>query len=159
MITEDENWIVFDDADKLQELGSHKEALQIFTKLAEQGHGAAMSRIALIHFAGLGVAKDFDESVKWDLAAIKAGYDMSMGNLALTYCAMREYREARNWFERAVAAGDGDSALELAKLLHVSDTEIENVKQFIDVALNSTSITPDSFEQAEAFRLKLTLQA
>jgi TPR repeat protein len=155
MVTEEEVWLRYDEADRLMDLELHKEAFHIFSDLAKNGNGAAMSRIALIHFEGLGVKRDFTESIKWDLAAIEAGYNTSMANLALTYCAMRDYREARRWFERSVELGDGESALELAKLLYVSDAEILNVTKLLDIALNSDSMTPDSFEQAKAFRQKL----
>jgi uncharacterized protein len=155
MSTEEASWLRYEEAEKSFELGLHKEALSIFQELAENGSGAAMSRIALMYFEGHGVEKDFAESIKWDLAAIEAGYDTSMANLALTYCAVREYRAARHWFERSVEAGDGDSALELAKLLYVSDAEIENVAKLLDIALKSDLITPDSLEQAATFREKL----
>lgn len=154
MTAEEENWLRYDEADRLSNLGLYKEAIDIFKGLAENGHGAAMSRIALLYFDGRGVERNFAESIKWDLAAIDAGYN-AHANLALTYCAMREFREARRWFERSVELGDGDSALELAKLLHVSDLEILNVKRLLDIALSSELITPDSLEQATAFRQKL----
>ncbi len=154
MTAEEEDWLGYEMADRLSSLGMHKEALDIFRVLAENGHGAAMSRLSLMYFEGHGVDKNFAESIKWDLAAIAAGYDAS-ANLALTYCAMREFREARRWFERSVELGDGDSALELAKLLYVSDAEIENVKRLVDIALSSALITPDSLEKAAAFRQKL----
>jgi TPR repeat protein len=155
MTAEEENWLQYERADKLLDLGLHNEALGILRSLAKNGNGAAMSRIALLYFEGHGVEKDFAESIKWDLAAIAAGYDTSMANLALTYCSLREYREARRWFERSVELGDGDSALELAKLLYVSDSEIENVKRLLDIAIDSDLITPASLEEASTFRRKL----
>jgi uncharacterized protein len=139
---------LFIEADRLSDLGDHKEALGIFVKLAENGNQHAMSRLAIIYCEGIGVEKNIEESIKWDLRAIDGGDIVAMSNLALTYCSLREFRQGRYWFERAVEAGYGDAAVELAKLLHVSDFEKVNVKKLLRLAINSQLITPGAVEEA-----------
>jgi TPR repeat protein len=141
---------LFNQADGLSEQGRHTEAFEIFLRLAQDGNTYAMSRLAIIYCDGLGTKKDFDESIKWDLRAIDSGYIASMSNLALTLCQQRKFLEARNWFEKAVAAGDGDAALELAKLLQVSVLESNNVKFLLKSVIESNFVTQASVEEARA---------
>lgn len=141
---------LFDEADRLSEQGRHTEAFEIFLRLANDGNAYAMSRLAIIYCDGLGTKKDFDESIKWDLRAIDSGDIASMSNLALTLCQQRKFLEARNWFEKAIAAGDGDAALELAKLLQVSVLERENVKFLLKTTIESNFVTQASVEEAGA---------
>ena len=143
---------LFMEAVRLSDVGRHKKALTLFLKLAENGNIGAMTRLGIIYCEELGTEIDYEESIKWDLRAIEAGDIVAMENLALTFCRQREFRKARYWFERAVSAGDGDAALELARLLHVSDHEKDNVLRFLNIAINSSSITPDSREKAEVLR-------
>ncbi len=141
---------LFAKADYLSDQSHHLEAYEIFLKLAADGDKNAMSRLAIIYFDGLGVKKDFHESIKWDMRAIEAGDIVAMSNLALTYCSMREYKTAKYWFERATMAGDGDAALNLAKLLRVSDFEREKIKQLLQTTINSNFVTPDAVEEAKS---------
>jgi uncharacterized protein len=140
---------LFDEADKLSEEGRHTEAFEIFLELAGSGDEHAMSRLAIIYCDGLGIEKNVDESIKWDLQAIAAGNIGSMSNLALTYCLQRRFLEARHWFEKAVAAGDGDAALDLAKLLQVSVFESDNVKFLLQTVIKSNFVTEGSVEEAK----------
>jgi TPR repeat protein len=152
LMTDDYSWVNFEEACRLYDLAEYQEALKILENLAQKGFGAAMSRLALMYFNGLGVHRDVDESIKWDLAAIEVGDLTSLGNVALSYCEKREFRTARYWFERAVEMGDGDSALELAKLLHVSDAEVKSVEKLLNFAIGSESTTPDGQEKAKLLR-------
>jgi TPR repeat protein len=141
---------LFGEADRLSDEGRHVEAIEIFLELAKSGDEHAMSRLAIIYCDGLGIKKNFDESMKWDLQAIAAGNISSMSNLALTYCQQRRFLEARHWFEQAVAAGDGDAALDLAKLLRVSKFEEDNVKLLLQTVIKSKFVTKGSIEEAKA---------
>ena len=69
--------------------------------------------------------------------------------ICITYRNLGDVRTARYWFEKAVAFGDGDAALELAKLYMVSDKEIEDVKRYLKIAAESDDISPASREEAE----------
>ena len=142
------NRLKFEQGCELHELGQYSAAYSIFVELAQAGSGEAMSRLALMYFYGQGVERDIDQSIKWDLAAIERGDLTAIGNVALSYCEQRDYRTARYWFEQAVEKGDGDSALELARLLLVSDAENAQVKRLLDFAIQSDSITPFSRELA-----------
>lgn len=141
---------LFSQADDLSDQGRHAEAFEIFLRLASDGDKYAMSRLAIIYGDGLGTKKDTNESIKWDLRAIDSGDITSMSNLALTFCQQRKFAEARNWFEKAVAAGDGDAALELAKLLQVSLLERDNVRILLKTAIESNFVTQASVDEAMA---------
>ncbi len=99
---------------------------------------------------GKGVEYDFDKSVEWDLRAWELGNESSLHNLGVTYRTHGAAREARKYFERAIAAGDGDALLELAKLLDVSDFETANVLRLLRLVNESDSVTEDSREEASS---------
>ena len=141
--------ISFEEADRLYDEDRLEDSFAMFLKLAEAGDASACGRVALMYFEGEGVPFDFDESVKWDLRAIELGDTTSLSNLAITYRNTGNAREARKWLEKAVATGDGDAALDLAKLLHVSDFEIDNVRRLLKTAIASDYITEMSREEAE----------
>ncbi len=138
-------------ADAFSEAGKHKEALKLFIEMASAGDSSSMSRLGIIYAEGLGVEKDIGESIRWDLRAIEAGDTASLNNLALTYCSIREFRKAKYWFERAVATGDGDAALELARLLYVSDKELDEVRKLITFVITCKHATPSAREEAVKF--------
>jgi uncharacterized protein len=139
------------EADSLSDAGKHEEAFKHFSDMADAGDSSSMSRLAILYAEGLGVEKDLAESIRWDLRAIEAGDTASMNNLALTYCSIREFRKARYWFERAIATGDGDAALELARLLYVSDKELDEVRKLIAFVIECKHATLGAKEEAVKF--------
>ena len=52
-------------------------------------------------------------------------------------------------FEKAIAEGDGDAALDLAKLYMVSDLESANVKKYLILAKNSRNVVESYRIEAE----------
>jgi TPR repeat protein len=139
-------------ADALDDTGAHADAFALFRQLAEQGHVEAMSRVALMYEIASGTPYDREQSIAWDMRAIAAGSELSRFNLAITYRRQGNIREAKRWFEDALVHGDGEAALELAKLYTVSDLERQTVARYLDLALNSDSLTPQSREEAEELR-------
>lgn len=139
----------FNEADDAYNSGNMELAFQLFSRAAEDGDASAMSRLAMMYGDGEGVAYDFDKSVYWDLQAIEAGCISSMSNLAITYRNHGDAREARKWFEKAWEAGDVDAALDLAKLLVVSDKELDQVRTLLKQVVGSKEACPASVEEAQ----------
>ena len=140
---------LFNKADEAYRNGDVKLAFRLFSLASEGGDSSAMSRLAMMYGDGEGIPYDFDKSVYWDLQAIDAGCTSSMSNLAITYRNYGDTREARKWFEKAYKAGDVDAALELAKMLLVSDKEQEQVKVLLNQVIASKEACSSSVEEAQ----------
>ena len=142
-------------ADELENSGAYEEAFKLFKRLAEAGEADAMNRLAVMYEAARGVPFDLEQSIAWDMRAIEAGSHLSRLNLGITHRRHGNIREARRWFEDALAHGDGEAALELAKLYSVSELERGRVLNYLETALRSGSLCPDSVAEAEALKLEI----
>jgi TPR repeat protein len=144
---------LFDQADGAYQGGDLEAAFRLFLKAAEDGDASAMSRLALMYGDGEGVDYDLAKSIYWDKKAIAAGNLSSLSNLAITYRTLGDIRKARHYFDEAIQSGDGDAALELAKLYMVSDKEKQKQKQkvmeLLRIVLNSKSVCISSVEEAK----------
>lgn len=147
--------ILYNKGSDLYDRSKYKSAFRIFFDLAQNGHLSSMSRVALMYSAGLGVERNFEESIKWDKMAISLGESISMFNLAITYRNLGQARSARMWFERAIDAGDMDATLELAKMYFVSDLELDKVERYLLQCINSSNATESSREEASRFLAKV----
>jgi TPR repeat protein len=134
---------------RLYDEGHYKLAFEEFLALAEHGDTSAMTRIALMYDAGEGVSRDVEESIKWDMKAAELGDVTGLINLGISYRNRGDVRRARKWLEEALQAGDGEAALELAKMYLVSDLETDRVRAYLGIVLQSDSICESSRDEAE----------
>ncbi|MFC5473458.1 tetratricopeptide repeat protein [Paraherbaspirillum soli] len=139
---------IFLQADAAYDTGDLASAFNLFLQAAEKGNCDAMCRIALMYESGEGIACDIDKSIYWDLKAIDAGSTTSLLNLGITYRRLGNIRKAKYWFEKSLETGDGEAALELARLYSVSDKEIDTVKRYLNIAISSNSLSEASLEEA-----------
>jgi TPR repeat protein len=134
---------------ELYDNGEFGSAFAIFSALAENNSPHAISVLAIMYSHGQFVEKDLEKSIALDLRAIALGNSTSISNLAITYLQNNNLPLAEEWLRKAIAAGDGDALVDLAKLkIDSADTRPE-ARQLLQQALVSNSITPDSKEQAE----------
>lgn len=145
MIKEDQ----FAKADQLFKDGDYRAAFKLFLSLAKMGDASAMTRVALMCGEGQGAEYSFEESLKWDMKAAEAGNPIALLNLGITYRRHGDAKRAREWFEKALQGGDGEAALELAKMYMISDLETPRVKNYLQVALASKNMCEASREEAE----------
>ena len=75
----------FEDGEKAYDAGDYSTAFEIWLPLAEQGDISAQSIIALMYDLGMGVQKNYSESVRWYRNAAEQGHARSQYNLALMY--------------------------------------------------------------------------
>jgi TPR repeat protein len=137
-------------ADAAYDAGDYSTALQLFEQCAALGESAAMARLAIMHELGQGTPMDFDAALAWDMKAIEAGDTSAVFNIALTYVRLREIRKARRWFERALDAGWGEAAIELAKLYAVSDREADTAKAYLRRALEFDDLLEDDRAEVQS---------
>jgi uncharacterized protein len=136
-------------ASQLYDDAQYKEAFEQFLLLAKHGDSAAMTRVAAMYGEGKGVEYDFQECVGWDMKAADAGSQAALFNLGISYRNIGDVRVARRWFEKSLQVGDGEAALELAKMYLISELETERVKKYLEQALQSKNICEASREESE----------
>ena len=136
-------------ADAAYDAGEYATALRLFAQCVDLGESAAMTRLAIMHELGQGTPADIEASIAWDLKAIDAGSRASTFNIATTYRRCGEIRAARHWFERALDAGYGEAAIELAKLYSVSDREADTAKDYLRRALAFDDLLEDDRAEAQ----------
>lgn len=133
----------------------YKKALKLFLKSAESGDVDSMVMLGVMYGSGKGVEIDFKISIEWDEKAVAAGSISALLNLGITYRTIGDLVKAKHWFEKSLDAGDVEAALHLAKMYMVSELEVEKVKKYLDIVINSK----DALEitKAEAVELRKCL--
>ena len=124
--------LLFNQADLEYNNDNFEKAFELFLKAAENGDDSAMDRIASMYDAGEGVDYDFDKAIY--------GSVTSLYNLGVSYRSKGNVLEAKHWFEKALAAGDFDAALELAKLHMLCEAEQEKVIFYLKKCLQGNNL-------------------
>jgi TPR repeat protein len=65
--------------------GDHPKAIEIFTKLAQQGDHVSMVNVGAKYYNGEGVKQDYKKSMDWWLKAFKLGNGDAVGNIGVLY--------------------------------------------------------------------------
>jgi TPR repeat protein len=85
---------------------SYSEALYWYRKAAAQGEAVAQNNIGVFYDKGYGVPQNLDEAKRWYLMAAEKGNIDSQYNLALLLSSEGDRAQARQWMQKAAAAGD-----------------------------------------------------
>ncbi|MCU7917738.1 MAG: sel1 repeat family protein [Candidatus Thiodiazotropha sp. (ex Epidulcina cf. delphinae)] len=129
-----------DDFARASEAYDHADydlAFKLFLQGAEDGHSGAMERVAIMYTCGEGIACDYDKALEWEKKAIQHGSLSALLNIGITYRIKGDMLCARKWFEKSFDLGDGEAAMELARLYMVSDKEIETVIRYLKLAIEN----------------------
>ena len=101
------------------------EAARWFRKAAEQGHGEAQYRLAMLHLSGDGVPKDKAEAVRLFSKAAEQGHGEAQYRLAMLLLSgdgvRRDTAEATRLFRKAAEQGHAKAQFELAVRLFKGD--------------------------------------
>jgi uncharacterized protein len=103
--------------DLLEEEGkdNKKQAFEIIKSLAEEGDSEAFIVLGNFYRLGMGVSKDFKESVKWYRLAAEQGQSGGMSWLGRMYKdglgVLKDSKEAIKWYSLAIENGASKSAL------------------------------------------------
>lgn len=130
--------------------GELEPAFSGFLAAAEDGDVHAMCQVASMYSCGEGVRCDHGKALEWEIRSWEGGNLSAAVNVAITYRTMGDVVEAKKWFERAIESGDGDAALQLAKLYLVSDKETDKVRALLGSAIADDGNCQESIEEAKA---------
>jgi hypothetical protein len=145
-----EGRLLFDQANEEWEAGNLNKAFALFNEAADQGEIYAFNSIGYFFDSGLGVAPNFDKALSWYKKGAKAGDVLAWSNIGIFYLNHGNERQAKHWLAKAVGNGDGDAALELAKvfLRKRSKKSFSIGLEYLKVAIRSNNITSNSRDEA-----------
>ena len=127
-----------------------QKAFSLFQKAAEQNDISAQLNLGYFYDEGIGTSINKTKALYWYTKAAENGNSSGYSNIAFLFKDQGDCSTAEKYFLKAIEAGDGDAALELAKL-YLNDTRQDNsdmAEKYLKVALNSKEITPASVEEA-----------
>ena len=108
---------------------------QAFRTAAEQGDRLAQHKLGLSYYTGIGVVRDYTQSVQWHLKAATQGYAPAEYSLALRYAkgngVRRNFAKAAEWYAKAARHGHAKAQTNLANLYRLG----RGVSQDIAAAL------------------------
>lgn len=87
--------------------------IEELTKLAEQGDVTARNQLGNCYFQGIGVRKNYDESLKWYLKSAEQGDKDGQYYTALIYVTKQNYQEAVKWSQLAAEQGQAEAINQL----------------------------------------------
>ncbi len=91
----------------------YKTALREWRPLAEQGNKWAQNNLGAMYHDGLGVAQDYQQSVKWHTLSAKQGVAAAQNHLGQMYVnglgLPKDYQEGVKWFRLSAEQGFSDA--------------------------------------------------
>ncbi|WP_052417426.1 tetratricopeptide repeat protein [Cellvibrio mixtus] len=141
--------------DALLESGNYADAFTAYLEDATAGCAHSMLRLGLMYTRGEGVNCDYDKAIEWELKAAEAGEVIAYLNLGISYRIKGDILSAKFWFEKAIGAGDGSAAIELAKLYMVSTKEKAKVWKYLNFAINAANMCEADIDEARGLLAKL----
>lgn len=141
---------LFDKANQEWEEGDVETAFKLFFIAANMGDTYAFNSVGYFLEHGIGVSKDRESALLWYKKAAKSGDSCAYSNIGLLYRELGNTRRAKYWLTRAIHEGDGDAALELAKIYLQGKRKVHSslAMQYLQIASKSDSITQAGQENA-----------
>ncbi|MDR0776459.1 MAG: sel1 repeat family protein [Azonexus sp.] len=140
--------------------GNLAEAFHLFEQCANAGSATSMLDLGYFYDEGLGTDQNKTEAMRWYKRAHRRGDSgAAANNIAILYRETGRFRLCYQWFERSAKLGNGDSEVELAKLLLSGQGVRRSVVQAskaLKRAQISSLITPAGREEAEMLLVGLT---
>jgi TPR repeat protein len=87
------------------DVGNHAEAERWWRLAAGQSHALAQTALGRHYQFGWGVARDYNEAVRWYNAAANQGVADAGCNMGQIFFECNQVQEAVKWWDRAAAAG------------------------------------------------------
>lgn len=123
-----------DDALKVLEAGSDAKAVQVLTRIANEGNPLAQLRLGDLYFHGKGIAEDENMAIFWWKKSAASGNAEAMYQIAHAYLfgntaakgVTDPDREAATWYFQAASAGHAEAAYTLGLLFIAGKGVVED---------------------------------
>ena len=146
-----EQWL--EEGSSALDKGDFEKAYNLLKAAVEGGCIDALSNLAFLYSEGKGVRKSRKRAMLLNQRAYRLGNAGAAYNIAVDYRQGRNRPLAIKWFRRAMDAGDGDAAVELAKLfLRPGRRSKKQVTSYLKKALRfkpGLQITEAAYEEAK----------
>jgi TPR repeat protein len=141
---------LFLEASELWEGGRTKRAFALFLDAATRGDASSQHNLAYFYDEGVAVKQDKAKALYWYKRALRTDPQPgTCSNIAILHAESGNRRRARYWWNRAIAMGDGDAALELARYMLSNGNFVEaEVRSLLRFAIDATHVTPHGVEEA-----------
>jgi len=128
-----------DDALKVLEAGSNPKAIEVLTRIANDGNPLAQLRLGDLYFHGKGVTEDENMAIFWWKKSAASGNAEAMYQIAHAYLfgntaakgVADPDREAATWYFQAASAGHAEAAYTLGLLFIAGKGVVEDRNEAI----------------------------
>jgi TPR repeat protein len=138
---------------RLWQAGEHKKAFLMLRAAAEGGVVDAWHNLGFFYDEGIGTRRNADLALTWYKRSWREQrHTGTCINISKIYDAKGMRRLARYWTNLAIAAGDGDAALEEVKRQIERGTlpSSDRVKRLLSLVIESEHVSEDSVIEAKA---------
>lgn len=138
--------------------GDLEPAFRQFLAAARAGMEAAYGTVGHFYHNGTGVKADLDAALYWYRLAYRRGSRSVANNIGCILRDRKKFRQAIEWFRRAVQQNDGDANLNIAKIyLHKGD--LVRTRSYLDKTRRSPWATEQSKQEARGLLRKMKSKA
>lgn len=145
-------------ANELAEEGKDREAVHLLLRAASAGNLSAQLNLGFHLATGRGIRQSKEKALYWYKRAAGRGYAAAASNVGCIYRDERRAKLALRWFEKAVALGDDDAMLEVAKLCLRVMGDAQRARRLLAKILSSKKVAIATQEEAvrlvEEFHLR-----
>jgi TPR repeat protein len=139
----------FSRACMLLDEGRARAAFHLFFAAARAGHLEAQSNLGYLFDTGTGVRRSRIEALHWYRKAARRGDPAAANNIGALFRDEGRPRLAVRWFEKAVALGNADALLEMAKLYAGPLKDSRMAMRLLKKVLTAKRVAVVSQEQAQ----------
>ncbi|HLL06902.1 MAG TPA: hypothetical protein VK539_40380 [Myxococcaceae bacterium] len=143
-------------ANQLAEEGKNRQAVRLLLKAARAGNLSAQLNLGAHLATGKGVRQSGEKALYCYKRAAARRYAAAASNAACIYRDQGRVKLALRWFKKAVALGDDDAMLEVAKLCLGALGAARRARRLLARVVSSKKVAP--ITQEEALRLQQELQ-
>jgi len=149
---------LFDQANAAWDGGELTRAFLLFKDAARNGEMYAFNTIGYFFEHGLGVEVNIAKAMHWYKKAAQCKDVCAYTNIGLLYLRGGNVRQARFWLKKAVDDGDGDAALQVAKLSMSSKTSRGRrvAVAYLESAINAKSVSNEGVREARSLLRQLS---
>ncbi|TVQ82131.1 MAG: sel1 repeat family protein [Micavibrio sp.] len=150
-MTENDTDDLFNKACEEWDAGNTKQAFKLFSMAAGRGDSSSLNNLGYFYDHGIGISKNTNKAFQLYKKAARSGSVAAYNNIGIIYKDKNNFERARFWFLKALNVGDGEAALDLAKLYLKRNTkgDMASAERYLRLAIDSKCISEESVEEAE----------
>ena len=128
-----------------------RSAFRLFMAAAKLGDSGAQVNLGYFYDTGIAVKSNREAALRWYRKAYKAGMAVAASNIGTIYRDERKLDKAAAWFLRAVALGDPEPNLDLAKIYRQEGHDAQKIIACLDAVHRAKrdAVTPAGRTEAQ----------